>query len=277
RSAEGEEAAGILHQLRRGSNAGSEQVQDMGELPDDYDIVVNEAISNELDMYLNDSNLQFINASTVSDSFDPDVSKWTDIDDDEVRNIILNDAEVQMKTEIWDAENKQFVEDRERKRKAREAEKGNKRRRKSVRKRVAEPGATALESTQNLLNMRRLSKKINYDVLKNLLEPDGPKPTVEPTHLSMIPSGAPSRMISVAATPIAGSGYATPTMELEYNSDSLNGLPDALAKVNGDHMDTIVIEQGKEDLAVATGTTAADIEDDDDDEEEDFEDDAGAA
>ncbi|KAI8324021.1 BRF1-domain-containing protein [Martensiomyces pterosporus] len=292
-----QEQAGLLKRLRSGDTAGGDD-QEAGaetnkdEEPEDDDEIlfnntVDEAFSREFSTYLQSEKLKFISYEMSKDTFDPDVSTWDDIDDDEVRNIMLTEEEVSMKTEIWDRENKEFMEEQARKRLAKEMEKGPNKRRRSTKKRVAATGATPLESAQNMLAMRRLSKKINYDVLGKLLDSDGPKPKVEDVHANMIPSGAPSRMISVAGTPAANSGYATPALELANENarrNAMEGLPEALAKVvpgpNGDAAtETIVYEEGAQD-AQSAAPNAPEPEDDDEDEEEEYEeqyDDAYAA
>ncbi|KAJ2306762.1 transcription factor TFIIIB subunit brf1 [Coemansia sp. RSA 2706] len=240
----------------------------------EFDNQVDRAFAEEFATYLGAESLKFVTSDMARDDFNPDVSTWSDLDDDEVNNIMLGEEEVRQKTEIWDRENKEFVEERERKRKAKEEEEGTRRRRKSTRKKSAVPGATPLESAQNMLATRRLSKKINYEVLGKLLNKEETGPKVHPAHAGMIPSGAPSRMISVAGTPMARSGYATPTQETLIGGTQLSTideLPAALASVatdNGAATETIVYEEEHNEIQSTAVDMAAAADD------EDYEDDS---
>ncbi|KAJ2846138.1 hypothetical protein IWW36_004492 [Coemansia brasiliensis] len=191
---------------------------------------------------------------------------------------MLNEDEVRVKTEIWDRENKEFMEERERKRRAREQEESVRKRRKSTRKRVTVPGATPLESAQNMLATRRLSKKINYEVLGKLLDNESTQTQTGPAYSGMVPSGAPSRMLSIAGTPMHRSGYASPTQETLVNGTQLSTiteLPAALASVaadKGEAAETIVYEEEHHDLqsptvAAAAAAAASDGSDEEDEEE----------
>ncbi|KAJ2721760.1 transcription factor TFIIIB subunit brf1 [Coemansia sp. Benny D115] len=249
----------------------------------EFDRHVDHAVEQELSSYLNSDTLRLISSKQIGDDFDPDVSTWTEIDDDEVANVMLNEDEVKQKTEIWDRENKEFMEERERKRLAKEAELGSRKRRRSTKKKVVLTGVTPLESAQNMLAMRRLSKKINYDVLGKLF--DNSSAPSSATRTAMIPSAAPSRMISTVGTPTAASGYASPTQEeaatfVQANGDDIAGLPAALANIASrageEHgvPETIVYEEGENDPE-STAVNLAQVadEDDEDEDDEEYEDD----
>ncbi|KAJ1827729.1 hypothetical protein LPJ73_008710, partial [Coemansia sp. RSA 2703] len=181
----------------------------------------------------------------------------------------------------WDRENKEFMEERELKRKAKEAEASGRKRRRSTKKKIVVPGATPLESAQNVLAMRRLSKKINYEVLGKLLDTNsGPRSQPEQTHSTLLPSAAPSRMISVAGTPALQSGYATPSQETFFsqtqgNASDISKLPAALAGIAGkkvsisEHTETIIYEEGEHDVDSTAVNLAQVAEEDDEDDEED--------
>ncbi|PIA17007.1 cyclin-like protein [Coemansia reversa NRRL 1564] len=229
--------------------------------------VIDQAFQEELTTYLSHDSLKFISTELAHADLSPDVSTWTELDDDEINNVILDEEEVRVKTEIWDLENKEFVEERERRRKAQEQDESARKRRRSSRKKVNVVGATPLESAQNMLATRRLSKKINYEVLGKLLDNEEPSPKAAKAHAGMIPSGAPSRMISVVGTPAITSGYASPTGESAADTTQhagLDQLPAALA--------TVVYEEGQDDIQ---GSTAVDLaaaaDQEDEDEDDDFE------
>lgn len=56
------------------------------------------------------------------DDFDADVSKWDDIDDDEILNAMLSADEVAEKTRVWTEINREYLDQQELKRKQKENE-----------------------------------------------------------------------------------------------------------------------------------------------------------
>ncbi|KAJ2391693.1 transcription factor TFIIIB subunit brf1, partial [Coemansia sp. RSA 2603] len=140
--------ARILKRLRADDDEEYEDTVDEDDEDAEIDIenVDDNSFKNELSRYLADASLNLVSLNTVKDEFSADVSTWSDIDDDEVANIMLNDEEVKYKTEAWDRENKEFMEERELKRKAKEAEASGRKRRRSTKKKIVVPGATPLES-----------------------------------------------------------------------------------------------------------------------------------
>ncbi|KAJ2515221.1 transcription factor TFIIIB subunit brf1 [Coemansia sp. RSA 1939] len=284
----------VQDSLRRRIYALGEEIADAasGSSGDSAEAESNEAedqeIQDEINTYLNQERLKFISRELASQDFDPDVSTWSDLDDDEVQNIMLNEEEVRLKSEIWDRENKEFVEEQERKRQAREQDSGSRKRRRSTRKKVVIAGATPLESTQNMLATRRLSKKINYDVLGKLLVSDNAKPKAEPVHSTMIPSAAPSRMLSAVGSPTSMSGHATPTQQTFVGGGTqksqIDSLPTALAGIYAskkEETETIIYEEDEHDdlqgtavdraKAAIAATAAADQDDEDDDDSDEEE------
>ncbi|KAJ2582444.1 transcription factor TFIIIB subunit brf1 [Coemansia sp. RSA 1836] len=244
------------------------------------DETLEHAIQQELGVYLQADELKLISTNMVSDTFEPDVSTWSEIDDDEVKNIMLNDDEVKVKTEIWDRENKEYVEELERKRLARGLDANSHKRRRSTKKKVVMAGATPFESAQSMLATRRLSKKINYEVLEKLLDTEGVKPKIESGRSNMIPSAGPSRMYSMAGTPAAGSGYVSPSQDTVFGGstqvNALDRLPAALANIASAPeavTETIVYEEGDHDVeSTAVNPVAEDDDDDDEEEEEEYQD-----
>ncbi|KAJ2789381.1 transcription factor TFIIIB subunit brf1, partial [Coemansia guatemalensis] len=197
-----EGSEGALRRIARGAslvpaddNAAPEAAPDAND-DNALESVVDQALQEELSTYLSQDSLKFISSELAHADLSPDVSTWTELDDDEINNVILDEEEVRVKTEIWDLENKEFVEERERRRKAQEQDESARKRRRSVKKKVTVVGATPLESAQKMLATRRLSKKINYEVLGKLLDNEEPSPKAVKPHSGMIPSGAPSRMMS---------------------------------------------------------------------------------
>ncbi|KAF9150972.1 transcription factor TFIIIB subunit brf1 [Linnemannia schmuckeri] len=126
-----------------------------------------------------------------------------DVDDDEIDNIILNDEEVKIKTQVWMEFNKEYLQEQEEKRARIEMEKKmgiyhNKKGRKKAKRNVQGAGSsTAAEAGKNILQPklpRQKSKKINYSALDNMDELFDTKPVV-------YESGSPAAIKSVFEEP----------------------------------------------------------------------------
>ncbi|PVU86064.1 hypothetical protein BB559_006686 [Furculomyces boomerangus] len=87
------------------------------------------------------------------DTFDTDVSKWADLDDAEIESFLLEQHEIEIKTEIWTSANKEYLQLQALKK---------------------------AKSTKNMLVHKKLSKKINYNILDSLFDIDVQRPKVEP-------------------------------------------------------------------------------------------------
>ncbi|XP_047668047.1 BRF1 RNA polymerase III transcription initiation factor subunit a isoform X2 [Tachysurus fulvidraco] len=95
------------------------------------------------------------------------------IDDDELEFYILNEKEVKVKTELWMLENADYLKEQKEKEEkiAKEKELGiykEKKPRKKSQKRAPINASTADEAIEKMLEQKRISTKINYDVLKDL-------------------------------------------------------------------------------------------------------------
>jgi transcription factor IIIB subunit 2 len=109
------------------------------------------------------------------------------IDDDEIDMMLLSEEEAKIKAQLWFSENAEFLKEQElRKEKlaAQRAAKGDKPKKKyNKRKRINQPASSAGEAIERMLVERKISAKINYDVLKDLDKPavplDNSGPTVE--------------------------------------------------------------------------------------------------
>ncbi|OMJ13909.1 Transcription factor IIIB 60 kDa subunit [Smittium culicis] len=141
--------------------------------PLDKDVVA-QILNNERKKY---SHLDPSNTSIIQ-NFDVDISKWEDFDDSEIENCLLTSEEVEEKTKIWTNNNKEYLELQELKKLFNEktgnnddTDKPKPKKKKSARV-GHKQGETALESTKNMLASKKLSKKINYDVLDTLFELD---------------------------------------------------------------------------------------------------------
>ncbi|XP_077477770.1 transcription factor IIIB 90 kDa subunit-like [Stigmatopora argus] len=95
------------------------------------------------------------------------------IDDEEIDLYLLSEKEVQVKTALWMAENLDYLKEQKEKEDniAKEKEQGTykeKRKRATPRRRADTWGNTPEEVIEKMLEKKKISTKINYDVLKDL-------------------------------------------------------------------------------------------------------------
>ncbi|CAK6975447.1 transcription factor IIIB 90 kDa subunit-like [Scomber scombrus] len=103
------------------------------------------------------------------------------IDDTEIELYLLNDGEIKVKTALWMAENSDYLKEQKEKEAkiAKEKELGiykEKKPRGPARKRPPIRANTADEAIEKMLEQKRISSKINYDVLKDLNIKPGASP-----------------------------------------------------------------------------------------------------
>ncbi|XP_069577492.1 transcription factor IIIB 90 kDa subunit-like isoform X2 [Brachyistius frenatus] len=103
------------------------------------------------------------------------------IDDNEIELYLLNDKEVKIKTALWMAENSDYLKEQKEKEAkiAKEKELGvykEKKRRAPSRKHPPIRANTADEAIEKMLEQKKISSKINYDVLKDLNVKPGASP-----------------------------------------------------------------------------------------------------
>ncbi|XP_068198534.1 transcription factor IIIB 90 kDa subunit-like isoform X2 [Antennarius striatus] len=94
------------------------------------------------------------------------------IDDQEIDKYILNQEEVQVKTELWMKQNAEYLKEQQEKeeRIKKEKEQGTYKEKPKKAKQKKEPilASTAGEAIEKMLEKKRISSKINYDVLRDL-------------------------------------------------------------------------------------------------------------
>lgn len=99
----------------------------------------------------------------------------SDLDDDEINGYIMTEHESKYKLEMWNQLNKEYLaelqEKEERLAKEKEEGKPEKKRRRASRKKHIGPSNTAGEAIEKMLQEKKISNKINYDILKALTEP----------------------------------------------------------------------------------------------------------
>ncbi|XP_041122770.1 transcription factor IIIB 90 kDa subunit-like isoform X1 [Polyodon spathula] len=104
------------------------------------------------------------------------------IDDSEIERYILNEKEVKIKTQMWMKENADYLKDQKEKeeRIAKEKELGiykEQKPKKSSKKREPIRASTAGEAIEKMLEQKKISSKINYDVLRDLNSKGSSSPT----------------------------------------------------------------------------------------------------
>lgn len=102
--------------------------------------------------------------------------RFDDLDDDELDQYVLTEQEALTKLDMWKNLNAEYlreqVEREERMAKEREEGKPEKKKRKA-RKKVIGPSSSAGEAIEKMLQEKKISSKINYDILKTLTESIG--------------------------------------------------------------------------------------------------------
>ncbi|EFA06650.2 Transcription factor IIIB 90 kDa subunit-like Protein [Tribolium castaneum] len=97
---------------------------------------------------------------------------FDDIDDEELDSYIMSEHESQNKNAIWLKRNAAFLEEQkikaEKLQKEREEGKPEKKKRRNVRRKPIGPTNSAGEAIEKILQEKKISSKINYDVLKSL-------------------------------------------------------------------------------------------------------------
>lgn len=97
------------------------------------------------------------------------------LDDDEINGYIMTEDESKYKDEMWNKLNADYLKETKAKeeRLAREKEEGKpeKKKRRASRKKNIGPSNTAGEAIEKMLQEKKISTKINYDILKTLTAP----------------------------------------------------------------------------------------------------------
>lgn len=97
------------------------------------------------------------------------------LDDDEIDGYILTESEAILKDRLWNKMNAEYLKmakERE-ERAAREREEGKpEKKKRRARKKPIGPSSNALDAIQKVLQEKKISSKINYDILKSLTAPN---------------------------------------------------------------------------------------------------------
>uniref|UniRef100_M3ZZB4 Transcription factor IIIB 90 kDa subunit n=1 Tax=Xiphophorus maculatus TaxID=8083 RepID=M3ZZB4_XIPMA len=141
------------------------------------------------------------NASLGLQERDPSPSGELDlegIDDQEIDKYILNEKEVEVKTELWTKQNADYLKEQKEKeeRITKEKEQGTyKEKKKKYKKREQIEAATAGEAIEKMLERKKISSKINYDVLRDLNQPAGSPASEPPGGAAVVPRKRLSRRL----------------------------------------------------------------------------------
>ncbi|GAB0100026.1 transcription factor IIIB 90 kDa subunit [Sergentomyia squamirostris] len=130
-----------------------------------------------------ESNLCTGNLLADAGELDEDLGNLEDVDDDEINGYILTEEEANMKNQKWKELNADYLKAMEAKeeRLAKEREKGKpeRKRRKATKKKNIGPSNTAGEAIEKMLQEKKISTKINYDILKALTAPKAEETIVQ--------------------------------------------------------------------------------------------------
>lgn len=121
------------------------------------------------------------NKSESNANADTDELCLDGLDDEEIDGYLMTPEESKYKDQMWNQLNAGYLEEAKAKeeRLAREREEGKpeKRKRRVTRKKHIGPSSTAGEAIEKMLQEKKISSKINYDILKTLTEPQSDKPS----------------------------------------------------------------------------------------------------
>ncbi|KAG5895171.1 hypothetical protein JTB14_007338 [Gonioctena quinquepunctata] len=97
---------------------------------------------------------------------------FDDIDDKEIDTYIMSDTEFECKKKLWFSRNADFLEEQRVKAEKLQKERGEgkpeKKRKRTNKKKVIGPASSAGEAIEKIIQEKKISSKINYDVLKSL-------------------------------------------------------------------------------------------------------------
>uniref|UniRef100_A0A8C1YME2 B-related factor 1 n=1 Tax=Cyprinus carpio TaxID=7962 RepID=A0A8C1YME2_CYPCA len=124
---------------------------------------------------LTDSIREFIteeDTTNVEDKSDNGELDLDGIEEEEIEKYILNEIEVEAKTELWMKQNEEYLREQKEKeeRIAKEKEQGTYKEKPKKPSKKREPilASTAGEAIEKMLEQKKISSKINYDVLRDL-------------------------------------------------------------------------------------------------------------
>ncbi|EPZ36574.1 Cyclin-like domain-containing protein [Rozella allomycis CSF55] len=150
-----------------------------------------------------------------------DEVEWSDLDDDEVSTCLLNQFEIELRTNVWTDLNKDYLEEQMEKRKletdTKDVVKVKKPRKKREKKEPIE-AATAEEAARQTL-AKKFSKKINYDALSDMFKPVTPDSAINSPNIQKASPNDEALEESEVEDEIEDSGnYSSARKALGYNN-----------------------------------------------------------
>uniref|UniRef100_A0A3B5KZC4 Transcription factor IIIB 90 kDa subunit n=1 Tax=Xiphophorus couchianus TaxID=32473 RepID=A0A3B5KZC4_9TELE len=149
------------------------------------------------------------------------------IDDQEIDKYILNEKEVEVKTELWTKQNADYLKEQKEKeeRITKEKEQGTyKEKKKKYKKREHIEAATAGEAIEKMLERKKISSKINYDVLRDLNQPAGSPASEPPGGAALVPRKRLSRRRRKAGDANAELSASATVMTKRYQTRAIDRL-----------------------------------------------------
>ncbi|KAJ8724047.1 hypothetical protein PYW07_008027 [Mythimna separata] len=128
-------------------------------------------------------------------------------DEDYINSLIMTDEEVKHKAQLWNKMNAGYLREQKIKEelRAREREENKDKKKKlrgSYRKRTPCNAATAGEAIEKMIAEKKISSKINYDILKSLDHPGTPLPPATPKETPVVENKPVTPSVAVPASPV---------------------------------------------------------------------------
>ncbi|XP_077394078.1 BRF1 general transcription factor IIIB subunit a isoform X2 [Festucalex cinctus] len=199
------------------------------------------------------------------------------IDDSEIELYLLSEKEIKVKTALWMAENSEYLKEQKEKeaRIAKEKALGiyKEKKRAAPKRRPAIRAGTADEAIGKMLEQKKISAKINYDVLKDL----NIKPAVSPAHKAQSPRGPTTTTTATKLSRRSNPRLGRASLNLSTPLSSLgkrlqpfvSGHPNKKMAVQQPALPTpVAVAAAPPAVLVESGPVVYDDEDDDDEEED---------
>jgi transcription factor IIIB subunit 2 len=192
-------------------------------------------------------------ASTSKESVSDDLD-LSGLDDDEINGYILSESEAMFKDKMWNKLNAEYLLEAKKReeRLAKEKEEGKpeKKKRRAIRKKNIGPSNTPGEAIEKMLQEKKISNKINYDILKTLTTS-----TVEAAEAEKEETEEPAVIVETSEILKVGTSKRgnKPNVNLSNNRRFKVPAPIGLpVEENTDANPTIVVENGKNALSLKT-------------------------
>lgn len=128
-----------------------------------------------------------------------------DIDDEELDSYILSEKESQSKSALWNKVNADYLvqqkEKEEKRLKEKEEGKSEKKKRKTISRKNKTPANTAGEAIEKMLQEKKISSKINYEVLKSINDQQQNNQESFPVNMSELDDAAFNKPLPINSMP----------------------------------------------------------------------------